>query len=141
MFFPCDQNKLQAVYNGIAGNVYWDFVSMAQDLNWIKGEVGFDRHLPGFPRPEANLRYVDQLAGPGNIGDISAQSLKPLSPLDNWNDIKEKLSLERNDLQTFVLGCDIWTSDYVLGPLDRTNNRIYNSLYVKTMPPPSMDQS
>jgi hypothetical protein len=45
LFFPCGQNKIQSVYDGIAGNEYWDFLGITQELNSAKGLVCLDSFL------------------------------------------------------------------------------------------------
>jgi hypothetical protein len=54
---------------------------------------------------------------------------KSIPPQAPWSSHMKILSKEENVLQAFVLGCDIWTSNYIHGPLDATNNRIYNAIY------------
>jgi hypothetical protein len=40
LFFPCDANELQSVYDGIAGNKHWDFIGITAELNkQMKGSV------------------------------------------------------------------------------------------------------
>lgn len=78
---------------------------------------------------EANSIF-DQLGGKRSAMVSRAQNQLTALSSNNWNSIKRKLVAEQYVLEQFVLGCDIWISDYVIGPLDRTNNRIYNSLYV-----------
>jgi hypothetical protein len=40
--------------------------------------------------------------------------------------IKERMGV----LEKIALGCDLWTSSAIFGPLDSTNYRIYSALYV-----------
>ncbi|KAL2817186.1 hypothetical protein BJX63DRAFT_386331 [Aspergillus granulosus] len=110
LFFPCDSNKLQSVYDGIAGNTYWDFIGITAELNKnMKGSMGGDYGAEVVRRTK-NVR----------------RTIEPMAP---WRSIRKVLGKQKDVLDDLVLGCDIWTSDYIHGPLDATNNRIYNAIY------------
>lgn len=51
-----------------------------------------------------------------------------------WGRSREIIQEGVDFLGQLALGCSIWSSDYVFGPLDKTKNRIYSAMYVVETP-------
>lgn len=53
-----------------------------------------------------------------------------IAQTDQWSKKgkRTKFNNKLGLLKNVVFGCDIWSSDYVHGPLDQTNDRIYSEL-------------
>lgn len=134
LFFTCDQNRLQSIYDGIAGDEHWDFIGMTGELNGgMKGAV---RNLAMFSSRFTILIYNPQIGGKYEERVIAkSENLrrKIVRPQVPWPRSRVRIRDELDLLGVLAQGCSIWSSDYVFGPLDNTNNRIYNAMYVIQM--------
>ncbi|GFG10280.1 contactin [Aspergillus udagawae] len=107
MFDGC--NILQAVYDSLPGDEHWDFVGVTQELNSIKALIGGE-YQETIVRQSANARK---------------RTIVPQKP---WTASEAIIRERMGVLEKIVLGCDLWTSSAIFGPLDSTNYRIYSAL-------------
>jgi hypothetical protein len=55
---------------------------------------------------------------------------RTIVPQKPWKASEEIIKERMGVLEKIALGCDLWTSSAIFGPLDSTNYRIYSVLYV-----------
>ncbi|KAF4180381.1 hypothetical protein CNMCM7927_001192 [Aspergillus lentulus] len=107
MFDGC--NILQPVYDSLPGDEHWDFVGITQELNSIKALIGGE-YQETIVRQSANARK------------------KTIVPQKPWKASEAIIKERMGVLEKIALGCDLWTSSAIFGPLDSTNHRIYSAL-------------
>ncbi|MCJ1375330.1 hypothetical protein MMC20_006565 [Loxospora ochrophaea] len=105
----CPGNRMAPIWDAMPGDSYWDMIGMSLGVNNdCKGMLADGQ------------RVAKQVA--------NQVTKKAVSSSDTWKVMSKKFRDKLDLLKNIALGCSLWSSADVSGPLEASNNRIYNSL-------------